>query len=60
MLYPVAYFMHASLCLLIPWSYNTPPCLPLTVGNHSCAPFICKSVSFSLYLLVYFVDSTYK
>lgn len=30
----VAYFIHNSLYLLIPYLYVVPPSLPLPIGNH--------------------------
>ena len=44
----VAYFMHNSLYLLIPYPYTVPPSFPLPTGNCKLVLYICEPVSFLL------------
>ena len=57
----VVYPSYTSLHLLIPNSQSIPPPLPLPLGNHKSALYVCEFVSVSQIVhLCHILDSTYK
>ena len=47
------YFIHSSLCFLIPYPYFTSPSLPLPTGNHYFVLYIHESVCFIIYVRLF-------